>query len=75
MADTPGLRELGLWEVPREDLALCFPEFEPYLGGCRYGNSCSHSHEPACAVRDAVDAGEIAGERYTSYLKMLAGEE
>ena len=75
VADTPGLRELGLWEVPREDLPHCFPEFTPHLAGCRYGNSCSHSHEPACAVRDAVDAGEIPGERYRSYLKMLAGEE
>ena len=75
VADTPGLRELGLWEVPKEDLPHCFPEFEPYLGSCRYGSSCSHSHEPACAVRDAVDEGEIAGERYTSYLRMLAGDD
>ena len=75
VADTPGLRELGLWEVPREELAHYFPEFGPYLGACRYGNSCSHSHEPACAVRDAVDEGEIAPERYRSYLRMLAGDE
>ena len=75
VADTPGLRELGLWEVPREELPHCFPEFEAFLGACRYGSSCSHSHEPACAVRDAVDEGEIAAERYTSYLRMLAGDE
>jgi ribosome biogenesis GTPase / thiamine phosphate phosphatase len=75
VADTPGLRELGLWEVPREELAQYFPEFAPHIGSCRYGNSCSHSHEPACAVRDAVDEGEIAPERYKSYLRMLAGDE
>lgn len=75
VADTPGLRELGLWEVPQEELAHSFPEFEPYLGSCRYGNSCSHSHEPACSVRDAVDEGEIAAQRYASYLRMLAGDD
>jgi ribosome biogenesis GTPase / thiamine phosphate phosphatase len=75
VADTPGLRELGLWDVPEEELDHYFPEFAPYLGSCRYGNSCSHSHEPACAVRDAVDDGEISPERYASYLKMRAGEE
>lgn len=75
VADTPGLRELGLWDVPREELAHYFPEFKPYLGSCRYGNSCSHSHEPACAVRDAVEEGTVAAARYTSYLRMLAGDE
>lgn len=75
VADTPGLRELGLWDVPEEELDQYFPEFRPYLGSCRYGNSCSHSHEPACAVRDAVDEGEVAPERYASYLKMLAGDD
>jgi ribosome biogenesis GTPase len=75
VADTPGLRELGLWDVPEEELDRYFPEFEPYLGSCRYGNSCSHSHEPACAVRDAVDEGTVPPERYASYLKMLAGED
>jgi ribosome biogenesis GTPase len=75
VADTPGLRELGLWDVPQQELDHYFPEFEPYLGSCRYGNSCSHSHEPVCAVRDAVDEGEIAPERYASYLKMLAGDD
>ena len=75
VADTPGLRELGLWEVPEEELDHCFPEFGPYLGACRYGNSCSHSHEPACAVRAAVEQGEVPRTRYDSYLRMLAGDE
>lgn len=75
VADTPGLRELGLWEVGEDELDHCFPEFRPWLGRCRYGNSCSHSHEPACAVRGAVEAGEVAAGRYESYLRMLSGED
>lgn len=74
VADTPGLRELGLWGIPAEELDACFPEFRPYLGQCRYGNSCSHTHEPACAVRNAIDDGEISQERYESYCRMAADE-
>lgn len=72
VADTPGLRELGLWGIPPEELGTCFPEFWPLLGSCRYGNSCSHTHEPRCAVRDAAEAGEIPHARYDSYVRMLA---
>lgn len=74
VADTPGLREVGLWGVDEGELDLCFPEFAAYLGGCRYGNSCSHSHEPGCAVADAVGDG-IDASRYESYLRLLAGED
>lgn len=70
VADTPGLREVGLWEVPLEELDTFFPEFERYLGQCRFGN-CTHTHEPDCAVREAVAAGEIDGERFESYRIML----
>lgn len=75
VADTPGLRELALWAVPEEELDHFFPEFGPFLGRCRYGNSCTHSHEPGCAVRDAVETGEVSRERYDSYLRMLRGDE
>jgi ribosome biogenesis GTPase / thiamine phosphate phosphatase len=75
VADTPGLRELGLWGIDREDLDGCFPEFGPYLGTCRYGNSCTHSHEPGCAVKQAAEAGEIPAPRYDSYRRMLDGED
>lgn len=74
VADTPGLRELGLWDVPGSELDACFPEFRPYLGTCRFGNSCTHTHEPGCAVREAVDAGDIDAARYESYAKMLEGD-
>lgn len=73
VADTPGLREVGLWDVDPAYLDHCFPEFVPFLGECRYGNSCSHSHEPGCAVAAAV--GESISEaRYESYLKLLEEE-
>lgn len=75
VADTPGLRELGLWGVESDELDLLFPEFEDYLGSCKYGNSCSHSHEPGCAVRRAVEEGAVARSRYESYLLMLKGDE
>jgi ribosome biogenesis GTPase / thiamine phosphate phosphatase len=75
VADTPGLRELGLWGIDREELDGCFPEFEPYLGTCRYGNSCTHSHEPGCAVKAAAAAGEIPAERFESYLRLLDGDD
>ena len=54
VADTPGLREVGLWAVPTEELPLYFPEFEPFLDQCRFSGSCTHTHEPECGVREAV---------------------
>jgi len=75
VADTPGLRELGLWGVDPGDLGSCFPEFAAFAGRCRYGNSCSHSHEPGCAIADAADSGLIPASRYTSYLRLLAGDD
>jgi ribosome biogenesis GTPase len=74
VADTPGLRELGLWQIPDEELPWCFPELVPHLGGCAF-NDCSHLHEPRCAVRAAVDAGEIPAERYDSYRRLRLGED
>lgn len=71
VADTPGLREVGLWGVPAEELDHYFPEFRPYLGDCRFGYACSHSHEPGCAVQTAVERGEISERRYESYRALL----
>jgi ribosome biogenesis GTPase / thiamine phosphate phosphatase len=67
VADTPGLRELGLWGIEPEELPDCFPEFSDYLDQCRFGRSCSHTHEPSCAVSQAVDDGIIDRERLESY--------
>jgi ribosome biogenesis GTPase len=73
VADTPGLRELALWEVAPSELAWAFPEFRPHLGGCAF-NDCRHLDEPRCAVRAALAAGEIAEQRYDSYRRILATE-
>lgn len=73
VADTPGLRELGLWGIEPRELDRYFPEFRHYLGECRFAGSCTHTHEPGCAVRDAVEAGEISRERYDSYRQLFAG--
>jgi ribosome biogenesis GTPase / thiamine phosphate phosphatase len=67
VADTPGLRELGLWRMDPADLAWCFPEFRSLVDECRFGSSCSHTHEPSCAVHEAAAAGTIDAERYHSY--------
>ena len=74
VADTPGLREVGLWEVDRDNLQFYFPEFEPLLGSCRYP-TCTHVHEPGCAVRAATDAGTIDPGRYDSYRRMITGDD
>ncbi len=73
VADTPGIRELGLYDIDDLDLGFYFLEFVPYIHDCRYPN-CTHDHEPACAVRAAVEQGTITAERYDSYLRLLHGE-
>ena len=67
IADTPGLKVLGLWEMEKAELALYFPEMNPYLEDCRF-SGCSHTHEPDCAVIKAVREGKIPKFRYDSYL-------
>lgn len=70
VADTPGLRELGPWDLPPEDLDHCFREFRPYLGQCRWPD-CLHRDEDRCAVRAAVSEGAIDAARYDSYRRLL----
>jgi ribosome biogenesis GTPase len=77
VADTPGLRELGIWGVDPAQLDAAFVEFQPHMESCRFGSSCSHTHEPDCAVVGALERGEIAAARYESYkllLEDLAGQ-
>lgn len=73
VADTPGLRQVDFWEVDADQIQFCFPEFAPYLGGCRFAG-CLHRDEPECAVRAGVDSGAIVRRRYDSYVQMT-GEE
>lgn len=70
LVDTPGLREVAMWGLPSESLDQCFPEFKPYLGECRF-QDCRHEVEPSCALRVAVDAGDVDRGRYESYIKLL----
>lgn len=74
LIDTPGIKELGLVDIPPSQLAHFFPEMRALLNQCRYHN-CQHVHEPGCVVREAVDKGRIALPRYDSYLSMLAGQD
>ena len=74
IADVPGIKTVSLLEQQDVNLPLCFPEFVPYLNSCRF-NNCSHEHEPGCAVRAALEAGEITASRYDSYLKILQDEK
>lgn len=69
VADTPGLREVGLWNIPVEDLPHCFPEFRPLLNECRFAD-CLHTVEPGCAIREAVKIGTVREGRYESYTKL-----
>jgi len=69
VGDIPGVKEFYLWHIKPEDIPGLFREFRPFLEQCRF-RDCSHVHEPACAVKDAVEAGEIDRRRYTSYLRL-----
>ena len=68
--DTPGVKAFGTIDFERAEVAHYFPEIFRISDNCRF-NNCTHTHEPGCAVRDAVESGEIALSRYTSYLSIL----
>ena len=70
LIDSPGLRGFGLVDLEAEEIAKYFPEMLKASEGCRF-TPCTHTHEPGCAVKAAVEAGEISAERYNSYLGML----
>jgi ribosome biogenesis GTPase len=69
--DTPGYTAFETTEAAEDELDGCYPEFESYLGKCRYDN-CRHITEPGCGVREAVSRGEIAETRYDGYIRQLA---
>lgn len=68
--DTPGLRGFGLVNLEKEEIARYFPEMLRAAEGCRF-TPCTHTHEPGCAVKEAVENGDISAERYSSYLGMI----
>jgi ribosome biogenesis GTPase len=69
VADTAGIRALALGGVAAGQLDWCFRELRPYLGSC-FHDDCSHRHEPGCAVRAAVEAGQLDEARYDSYCRL-----
>ncbi|MBQ6759787.1 MAG: ribosome small subunit-dependent GTPase A [Selenomonadaceae bacterium] len=73
LVDTPGFSAVDLSEagLDKKNLWHCFKEFVRYAGGCKFLNVCSHSHEPDCGVKAAVERGDILRERYESYLTLL----
>lgn len=71
-ADTPGFASFDVEEmqpIPKDELQYTFPEFEPYIGSCRF-DDCAHIKEPGCSVREAVEAGVISASRYESYRRL-----
>jgi len=69
--DSPGIREFGLWHIDEATLTEGFIEFRPYLGQCRF-RDCQHKKEPGCAILAAVNEGDIAKQRFESFLHIRA---
>ena len=74
LIDTPGIKGFGLLDMERAEVAHYFRELFEYGASCRFAN-CTHTHEPNCAVRQALADGEIAESRYNSYLGILSDQE
>jgi ribosome biogenesis GTPase / thiamine phosphate phosphatase len=74
IVDTPGIRQFALFKIDRQNLAAYFEEFTPFLGHCRFA-TCTHLQEPQCAVKAAVEEGNIAPWRYESYSKIYNDQE
>lgn len=68
--DTPGIRELGLVDIPKQELSHYFPEMRSLINECQF-NNCMHTNEPGCAVKTAVEEGTIDMDRYISYCNIL----
>lgn len=72
--DTPGIRSFGMVDFKAEEVARYYPEMRARLANCKYYN-CTHIHEPGCAIKKAVEEGEISPERYANYVNIVNGEE
>lgn len=73
IVDTPGIKEFGLYEFEQETLSQRFPEMRDRMNKCRFAN-CTHLHEPDCAIKVAVENGEIAAFRYKNYMNMMLND-
>ena len=73
VVDTPGVRQLELWDVIPEQVERYYREFHPFVSRCRFPN-CSHTHESSCGVKDAVRRGMLSMTRYESYWKIRSGD-
>ncbi len=69
VADTPGIRSIAPWDVEPDELDAYYREIHPYVSDCQFSD-CTHTDDPGCAVRAAVEAGAITHERYDSYLRL-----
>lgn len=74
VADTPGLKSLALWDIEAEELDGYFPELRDLVSQCQF-NDCTHTHEPGCAVKEALEDGRVHPERYRSYQRIRMGED
>ena len=74
VADTPGWKSLALWDTEPEEIDAYFPELRDLVQHCQFSD-CTHTHEPDCAVRRALEDGRIHRERYDSYVRLRAGKE
>ena len=72
--DTPGIKGFGIVDIEKEELGNYFPEFFELKNDCKF-NNCLHIDEPQCAIKNALENGDIAWSRYKSYLQMVEGEE
>jgi ribosome biogenesis GTPase / thiamine phosphate phosphatase len=72
--DTPGIRQMALWDFQKEDVEAYFLEFRPFVSLCRFPD-CTHTHEADCGIKQAVVAELISSQRYDSYLKILSDEQ
>jgi ribosome biogenesis GTPase len=70
LIDSPGVREFNLWPVTRQEVLKGFPEFQPFLHGCKFRN-CQHRVEPGCAVQAALADGKISPQRFNSYHELM----
>jgi ribosome biogenesis GTPase / thiamine phosphate phosphatase len=68
--DTPGIRSFGMIDMKNDDVSHYFPEIFKFSDNCHF-NNCTHTHEPGCAVREAIEIGKISMSRYNSYLSIL----